>query len=69
MTLKGLLSGGPMKGSVTPMFLLLIAPVAFPQNAIPSLTDDLLDHLVGRWEMTGTVHDRPSSRPSRPTGC
>ncbi len=48
-----------MKSCLTPMFVLLIASVAFPQSP-PIFQDDLLDHLVGKWDATGTVHDRPS---------
>lgn len=42
--------------------LLLIGPAAVAQQPIPPITDDLLDRLVGRWEMAGTVHDRPSKQ-------
>jgi hypothetical protein len=42
--------------------LLLVASIAVAQQPIPSLSDDLLDRLVGRWEMTGTVHGRPSKQ-------
>ena len=38
--------------------------LVFPQNVrqIPTFQDDLLDHLVGKWDATGTVHDRPSGQ-------
>ena len=51
-----------MKSCLTLIFVLLFASVAFPQNVrqLPTFQDDLLDHLVGKWDATGTVHDRPS---------
>jgi hypothetical protein len=54
--------GGPVKSCLNLIFVLLIASVAFPQNPIkiPVLQDDLLDHLVGKWDMRATVHGRPS---------
>lgn len=50
-----------MKNCLTPIFMLLIAAVAFSQNP-PIYQDDLLDHPVGKWDVTGTVHDRPSKQ-------
>lgn len=50
-----------MKRYLLLMFLLL-APATFAQQQILPFTDDLLDHFVGRWEMTGTVHGRPSKQ-------
>jgi hypothetical protein len=35
---------------------------AFAQANPPTFEDDLLDHLVGKWDATGTVHGRPSSQ-------
>ena len=57
-----------MKICLTPMFVLLIAAVAFLRNP-PNFQDDLLDHLVGKWDVTGTVHDRPSKQTIGPAGC
>ena len=53
-----------MKSCLNLIFVLLIAAVAFPQNPIniPVFQDDLLDHLVGKWDKTGTVHGRPSKQ-------
>ena len=35
---------------------------AFAQANPPTFQDDLLNHLVGKWDATGTVHGRPSSQ-------
>lgn len=53
-----------MKSCLTLIFVLLFASVAFPQDVkqLPIFQDDLLDHLVGKWDATGTVHGRPSTQ-------
>lgn len=56
-----------MKESLNLIFVLLIASLAFPQKPVNSLgplelQDDLLDHLVGKWDMTGSVHGRPTKQ-------
>jgi hypothetical protein len=48
------------------MFTLLIPSIAFPQNQSPDsyavLKDDLLDHLVGKWNVAGTTHNTPTAQ-------
>ena len=34
----------------------------FAQANLPTFQDDLLDHFVGKWDATGTVHGRPSKQ-------
>jgi hypothetical protein len=56
-----------MKSCLLLMLVLLIATLAVPQDRPaerPDFTfhDDLLDHLVGRWDITGIVHGNPSKQ-------
>jgi hypothetical protein len=48
------------------MFTLLIPSIAFPQSQFPDpyavLQDDLLDHLVGKWNVAGTTHNTPTAQ-------
>lgn len=48
------------------LFTLLIPSIAFPQNQSPdpyaALQDDLLDRLVGKWNVTGTTHGTPTTQ-------
>jgi hypothetical protein len=46
---------------------LLIPSIAFPQTQSPDrqsagLQDDLLDHLVGKWNVVGTTHNMPTAQ-------
>ena len=48
------------------LFALLGPTIAFPQNPSPdspyaSLQDDLLEHFVGKWNVGGTTHNRPTA--------
>jgi hypothetical protein len=48
---------------------LLIPAIAFPQNQSPdpyaALQDDLLDRLVGKWNVAGTTHNTPTAQTRR----
>jgi hypothetical protein len=49
------------------MFTLALPSVAFPQNLSSDrqsagLQDDLLDHLVGKWNVRGTTHNTPTAQ-------
>jgi len=52
-----------MKQLMLSIFLLVCMTTisgTFAQSNPPTFQDDLLDHLVGKWDATGTVHGRPS---------
>ncbi len=52
-----------MKGCLALMFTLLFPSVGVAQGTPTSVFhDDLLEHLVGKWDIKGIVHGRPTTQ-------
>jgi hypothetical protein len=53
-----------MRTSLTVVFGILLMSAAFAQTArpVPTVQDDLLDRLIGTWEVSGNVHEASSAQ-------